>query len=80
MNNFSKLLGFIHDGSDVMPAPDISTRPAIPELYEEDIIADETLDDLPGLDEELHVTYELIEGVDKQGNPLLIDSLGYTYN
>lgn len=68
-----------NDSMEVMPIPDISTRPAIPDQCEEDVLADEIIEDVPGVGEALVISYKLIEGATRVGKTLLADSLGYTY-
>ena len=67
------------DSMGVTPIPDISTRPAIPNQCEEDVLADEIIEDVPGVGEALVISYKLIEGATRGGKILLADSLGYTY-
>lgn len=46
--------------------PGISTKPATPDSYEEDVIADDSMDDVSGVSEELCITH-------------MVDSLVYSY-
>lgn len=64
---------------NITPVPDISTRPPMPALCEEDIIPDDTLENVPGVGE-CEISYKLIEGATRGGKTLMVDSLGYTYN
>ncbi|KAG0718907.1 WD repeat and HMG-box DNA-binding protein 1 [Chionoecetes opilio] len=67
------------DDVEVTPVPDFSTRPAIP--YEcEDVIADDAIVEVPGVGEELKISYKLFERATRGGKTLMVDSLGYTYN
>lgn len=66
------------DDTEVIPVLDISTRPVIPDPYEEDAIADDSVYDVPGVSEGLCITCELTEGATRGGNTLTVDSLGYT--
>ncbi|MPC52364.1 hypothetical protein E2C01_046232 [Portunus trituberculatus] len=71
------------DNEDVLEVgsiPDISTRPALPEEYEESILLDDTIHEIPGIGDELKASYKIIEGAARRGNKLLVDSFGYTYN
>ncbi|KAK4321894.1 hypothetical protein Pmani_007357 [Petrolisthes manimaculis] len=64
---------------NITPVPDISTRPPIPAPCEEDIIPDDTLENVPSVGEH-EISYKLIEGATRGGKTLMVDSLGYTYN
>ena len=65
---------------EVGSIPDISTRPALPEEYEESILPDDIIDEVPCIGDELINSYKIVEGGTRRGNALLVDSFGYTYN
>ncbi|MPC58439.1 hypothetical protein E2C01_052444 [Portunus trituberculatus] len=49
------------DNNEVKPMPDIGTRPPMP-APRQDFIPDDTLENVPGVREELEISYEFIEG------------------
>ncbi|MPC44460.1 hypothetical protein E2C01_038133 [Portunus trituberculatus] len=64
---------------EVLSVPDISTRPPFPDQYEEDVIADDSIKEVPGVGEELQISYKLVEGATRGGKTLMVDSLGFSY-
>lgn len=65
---------------EALSVPDISTRPPIPDQYEEDVIADDSITEVPSVGEEIQISYKLVEGATRGGKTLMVDSLGFSYN
>ena len=64
---------------EVGSIPDISTRSALPEEYEESILPDDTIHEVPGIGDELKASYKIIESATRRGNTIPDKTDLYSY-